>query len=260
MPPAAPLPWRARVRLAVGERLPGWARLRCGVEPRTVAALCLVLVVAAGFAVHHYWTGRPRAVTAVEQAAAPPGAPPSAGSGPGSGAAAPPAESAAEAAGPAADAAAAPSGAPAAGSVVVDVAGEVREPGVYTLPAGSRVADAIEAAGGAPGDAADGLNRARVLVDGEQVLVDGEQPAAPAAPAAPAGGAPPPGGGPAAPLRLNTATVEQLQELPGIGPVLAGRLVAFRTEHGGFTSVEQLGEVTGIGERRLADLRDRVTL
>ncbi|UCM87879.1 ComEA family DNA-binding protein [Streptomyces marincola] len=239
-----PLPWRRRARLALGERLPSWCRLRCGLEPRAVAALCVVLLVATGFAVHHWWSGRPRQVAAVEQAAA--------------GTTARPAEPAASSAAPPGAAEgdpAAPPDPPAASSpgVVVDVAGEVREPGVYTLPAGARVSDAIEAAGGAPGDAADGINRARVLVDGEQVLVGGEPQAAPPPTGAP--GASTPG----APISLNTATAEQLQDLPGVGPVLAGRIVAYRTERGAFTSVEQLGEVTGIGERRLAELRDRVT-
>lgn len=129
--------------------------------------------------------------------------------------------------------------------VTVHVGGEVRSPGVHTLPAGSRVADAVEAAGGAlPGADTDLLNLARPLVDGEQVLV---------------GVPPPPGAGPeaagaAAVLDLNTATARQLEELPGIGPVMAERIIAHRTEKGPFTSVEQLREVSGIGDRRFADI------
>ncbi|ASU83060.1 DNA-binding protein [Nocardiopsis gilva YIM 90087] len=165
----------------------------------------------------------------------------------------------------------APSSAPAAsptGEVTIHVGGKVEKPGVYTLPAGSRVADAIEAAGGVSADAdvdTDTLNLARPLVDGERVLV-GITPS-PAAPG-PNGAAPDAGvrgmpGGPGAPntqvpLDLNTASSEQLQTLPGIGPVLADRIVRFRDTNGGFGSVEQLREVSGIGERRFADLRERV--
>ncbi|WP_326599091.1 ComEA family DNA-binding protein [Streptomyces sp. NBC_01803] len=220
--------WR-RGRLAAGERLPSWVRSRCGMEARTLAALSVVLLVAAVFALHHYWTGRPRPVPVAERevpAVASPVASPSA-------------EVPAE--------------------VVVDVTGEVREPGLYTLPAGSRVADAIEAAGGAePGAETLGLNRARPLVDGEQILFGAEALAAPAGDTA-AGGAL--GGAPGGGLvSLNAATAEQLQTLPGIGPVLAEHIVGYREENGGFTSVDQLSEVSGIGERRLADIRDRVSL
>ncbi|MDT0345308.1 ComEA family DNA-binding protein [Streptomyces litchfieldiae] len=228
------LPPLRRARLALAERLPAWARPRCGVEPRTLAALCLVLVVAAGFAVHHYWTGRPRAVPAAERASAEAEVP----------AAVPGAEPSPSAS---------PSGAGGGATVVVDVAGDVVEPGIYTLPSGARVADAIEAAGGGePGADTGGLNRARVLVDGEQIVVGGEPARAPVP------GGPP--GATAGPVSLNAATAEELGTLPGIGPVLAGHIVTYRTEHGPFTSIDQLGEVTGIGERRLADLRDRVTL
>jgi competence protein ComEA len=149
------------------------------------------------------------------------------------------------------------------GTVVVHVAGKVRHPGVVTLPAGSRVTDAIRAAGGLrPGADTGGLNLARRLVDGEQIPVG--VPAAAASPAGAPGtapGAPPAaeaGTVPGTPLDLNTATVEQFQELPGVGPVLARRIVDYRTQHGGFRGVEQLREVTGIGERRFADLKDLV--
>ena len=148
-----------------------------------------------------------------------------------------------------------PSGAP-AGEVVVAVAGKVQRPGLVRLPAGSRVDDAVRAAGGPlPGADVGLLNLARKLVDGEQVLVGVDPP-----PGAPQPGAPPAAGAaPAAgPLDLNAATVADLDALPGIGPVLAQRIVDWRTEHGRFASVEQLREVTGIGESKYADLEGRV--
>jgi competence protein ComEA len=146
------------------------------------------------------------------------------------------------------------------GEVVVAVAGKVRTPGLVRLPAGSRVDDALRAAGGPVDPAAVGLlNLARVLVDGEQVLVGVEPP--PGA-AAPVGG----GGGPGAPaaggglLDLNAASASDLDGLPGIGPVLAQRIVDWRTEHGRFASVDQLREVTGIGEAKYQDLVEKVVV
>ncbi len=144
------------------------------------------------------------------------------------------------------------------GEVTVHVGGDVQEPGVVTLPAGSRVADAIEAAGGVADGAGTGtLNLARPLADGEQILVGEEYEQSPpgTAPPAPKAGAEAPA---EAPIDLNTATQEQLQELPGVGPVLAERIIAFRTQNGGFTSVEQLQGVSGIGEKRYAELKDLV--
>ncbi|GAB3250312.1 hypothetical protein GCM10027425_07630 [Alteromonas gracilis] len=150
----------------------------------------------------------------------------------------------------------APSAAPAASGeqLVVDVAGKVRRPGVLTLPAGSRVHEAIERAGG-PRRGVDlsALNLARPLVDGEQVLV-GVAPA-PGAAAAAVGGAPA-----GALVNLNTATAEQLEELPGVGPVTAESILAWRTANGAFSSVDELLEVDGIGEKTLADIAPHVTL
>ncbi|WP_307845022.1 ComEA family DNA-binding protein [Actinotalea solisilvae] len=141
-----------------------------------------------------------------------------------------------------------------AGDVVVHVVGQVVAPGVLALPAGSRVVDALAAAGGplATADLA-ALNLARELVDGEQVVVP--QPGDPPVPSAgPAGGVV----APDAPLDLNAADLAALDGLPGIGPVLAERILAWRDEHGRFTSVEELAEVPGIGPGLLGDLRDLV--
>jgi len=144
---------------------------------------------------------------------------------------------------------------PTATLLVVAVAGKVRRPGVVRLPAGSRVADAVAAAGGAvPGADLSLLNLARKLVDGEQVVV-GVPASAGVGPA----GAAPSASAPGALLDLNTATVEQFDALPGVGPVLAQRLVEYRTAHGGFRSVDQLREVDGIGESRFQKLKELVT-
>ena len=144
-----------------------------------------------------------------------------------------------------------------AGVVVVDVAGKVRRPGVATLPAGSRVVDAIRKAGGArAGVDLTALNLARVLVDGEQILVG-----VPAAPGVAASAASQPGGAPPGALvNLNTATLEQLDTLPGVGPVTAQRILDWRSAHGAFTSVDELLEVEGIGEKTLADMAPHLTL
>jgi competence protein ComEA len=141
----------------------------------------------------------------------------------------------------------------AAPQLVVAVAGKVRRPGVVRLPPGSRVMDAVTAAGGVlPGTDLALLNLARKVVDGEQVVVG-------VASVAPAPGVPGAPGAPGALLDLNTATVEQLDALPGVGPVLAQRLVEYRTANGGFRSVDQLREVDGIGESRFQRLKALVT-
>ena len=128
---------------------------------------------------------------------------------------------------------------------------------VTTLPAGSRVVDAIRKAGGArPGVDLTPLNLARVLVDGEQILVG-----AAAAPGVAASAASQPGAASdGALVNLNTATLEQLDTLPGVGPVTARRIVDWRAAHGAFTSIDELLEVDGIGEKTLADMAPRVTL
>ncbi|MFL0360375.1 helix-hairpin-helix domain-containing protein [Curtobacterium flaccumfaciens] len=178
-----------------------------------------------------------------------------------------------------ASAGAAPS-APGAGRVVVHVLGAVRRSGVVELPASSRVGDALERAGGATDDAdLDRLNLARVLTDGERLYVPrvGQQevpealgPTADGAAAGPTaaagagagagsgGGTAGTGGEESAVVDLNTADQTALETLPGIGPGLAGRIIAWRDEHGRFTAVEDLLDVSGIGDVRFAELRDRV--
>ncbi len=134
--------------------------------------------------------------------------------------------------------------------VVVDVTGAVRDPGVYRLPAGSRVTDAVARAGGAQGDAVlEAVNLAAKLADGQQVVV----------PAAGPGGVAVAGAGSEdAPIGLGTATVEQLDTIDGIGPVTAADIVEFREEHGGLASVDQLDQVSGIGPATMEALRARL--
>lgn len=139
--------------------------------------------------------------------------------------------------------------------LVVDVAGKVRRPGIAVLPAGSRVVDALDAAGGARrGVDLTSLNLARPVVDGEQILVG----VAPAAGVAGTVGAPAPGGGTL--VNLNTADQAALDTLPGVGPVTADAILGWREANGAFTSVDELLEVDGIGEATLADLAPLVTL
>ncbi|HEX5619346.1 MAG TPA: helix-hairpin-helix domain-containing protein [Solirubrobacteraceae bacterium] len=138
--------------------------------------------------------------------------------------------------------------------VVVHVAGEVRSAGVYRLRAGARVSDAVERAGGATRRAdLSQVNLAAKVEDGRQILVPRRIPVSAAA-AAPTT-AP---GQPTVPVNLNTATLEQLDALSGVGPVTAQKIIDYREEHGGFGSVDELGEVPGIGDVRLASLREQV--
>jgi competence protein ComEA len=130
-----------------------------------------------------------------------------------------------------------------AGEIVVAVSGQVHRPGLVRLPAGSRVADALQAAGGAlPGTDLSAVNLARKLVDGELIAVGLTVSAEPG------------------PLNLNAATLAQLDALHGVGPVLAQRIIDFRTKRGGFTSVDELRQVDGIGEETFARLKELVVV
>jgi competence protein ComEA len=162
-------------------------------------------------------------------------------------------------AGPEASTASVGAGTP-AGEVVVHVAGAVRRPGLYRVRDGARVADAIRRAGGARGRAAlDLVNLAAPVVDGQQILVPLRPPrgsALSAADAAASGGS----AGAAAPVPLNTATLDDLDGLPGIGPVTAQKILDYRAQHGAFRSIDELDAVSGIGPARMEQLRDLVTL
>ncbi|WP_411573104.1 helix-hairpin-helix domain-containing protein [Streptomyces sp. WAC 01420] len=244
-PPETPLdpdepqtPQRHRTALALRERLPLWVQTHCGLQRRSVIALSALLALVLTFAVQHFWAGRTEPVEAPEvvRAAAPHGdrAPAHATT---------------------------PNDASPAPEIVVDVSGKVRDPGIHRLPAGSRVEDALKAAGGVrPGTKTDTLNRARFLIDGEQLVVGRPTPpgTTPASGTATGTGSGTAATGPPTPVSLNTATQAQLETLPGVGPVLAQHIVDHRTRNGGFRSVDELREVNGIGDRRFADLRDLV--
>lgn len=241
IPPPDPLPLPSPGRHAsrrggrLAGLLPDSLRGRVALGPGTLAVVAVV--VAVGLAVTAWWVVRaePSLVAPVEPRSAP--------------ALASPVDPTLPAA--AGDAAATPDG-----SVTVDVAGKVRRPGIAVLDAGARVVDALRAAGGARrGVDLTGLNLARVLVDGEQIVV-GLPTAATAAPIAPVGGATPAG-----PLvDLNTATTVELEGLPEVGPVTAQAILAWRDQHGGFTAVSELLEVDGIGDATLASIAPFVTV
>jgi competence protein ComEA len=192
---------------------------------RGVRALAVVAAVAVAVAAFLAWQARPRVEPAPAVAAAP----------------------AVEST---------PTEAPSSGAVVVvAVAGKVRKPGLVRLPAGARVADALAAAGGVrPGVDAAMLNPARKVVDGELIVVGATPPPGAAGPAAAAGGVR------QSPLNLNTATLADLDTLPGVGPVLAQRIIDARAARGGFTAVSDLRRVSGIGNAKYEQLKDLVTV
>jgi competence protein ComEA len=143
----------------------------------------------------------------------------------------------------------------AAKAVVVDVVGAVRRPGLYRLTEGARIADALDRAGGAtPRAQLELVNLAAPIADGEQIVVPRRGAAAPTA----AGGSGTASGTPTGPVHLNTATLEQLDALPGVGPVTAQKILDYRQEHGAFGSVDELDAIPGIGPARLGQLRELV--
>ncbi|MEU8112436.1 ComEA family DNA-binding protein [Micromonospora sp. NPDC048947] len=225
--PAAPVsePTPGKTALAPGSRLPGPGAFDPGRRGARALAVVAVVVVlgAAGWA----WRSRPQSepvapLVAEAVSAAPTGDPSASGSG----------------------------------ELVVAVAGKVRKPGLVRLPAGSRLADAVQAAGGAlPGVDVALLNPARKVTDGELIVVGVTPP--PGGEAGPAAGGAAPAAGP---LNLNTATLAQLDALPGVGPVLAQRILTHRDQHGGFKSVGDLRQVDGIGDARYEQLKDLVTV
>lgn len=137
-----------------------------------------------------------------------------------------------------------------AGDVVVDVTGAVQRPGVYRMPAGSRVDDAVQRAGGATGRAElEAVNLAARLADGQQVVVPERLPGGTAATGA---------SDEEGPISLGTATVEDLDTIDGIGPVTAADIIGFRDQHGGLSSVDQLDQISGIGPATMESLRARL--
>jgi len=215
-------------------------RVVIGLGPAQLAVVAVLVAVA--LAATCWWLVRGSARSAPELAAAP---------APGLVSVPPAVEPVAEAGGPASQ------GEPA--TVTVDVTGKVRRPGIAVLDAGARVVDALEAAGGArPGVDIGGLNLARVLVDGEQVVVGVPAPSGPAAGATAPVDLPP--GAPATLVNLNTATEAELDTLPEVGPVTAASILAWRDQHGGFSAVDELLEVDGIGEVTLGKLAPFVTV
>ncbi len=245
-----PAPRRAVDRAA--DLTPAGARSLLAARPHLGAAQVglVALVVALGLLLSAWWLVR--------------------ASGDGPGEVAPPRVSGAAAASPAAPSPPAAGDAPspaggagdplAEGSIVVDVVGKVRRPGIAVLPAGARVVDAVKAAGGVRrGVDPATVNMARPLTDGEQVVVGGPPGAVvPAAPGTAAGSGPaPPSGGL---VNLNTADQAALETLPGVGPVTAAAILEWRSQHGAFTSVDELLEVSGIGDATLAEIAPHVTL
>ncbi|WP_370147757.1 helix-hairpin-helix domain-containing protein [Streptacidiphilus sp. EB129] len=238
--PRAPVPPRSGggrpARSLRNLSLPLALQERLDLDRRAMVGLSVLLLLALGYGVQHFWSGRPEPLSVpVAEGTAPPS--------PGSKQGSPSGTQSGSQPGSRPGSPAVPTAAGGPG-LVVDVAGRVREPGVRTLPAGSRVQDALRAAGGAvPGTDLTGINQARLLNDGEEIVV-GAPPGAAGAPAVASG-----------PLSLNAATAQQLDALPGVGPVLAQRIIQYRDQHGGFTSLDQLKQVSGFGERRLQDLR-----
>ena len=228
-------------------------------KPRRLAVLgiLLLLVAVAGvFGIRVAWAGASARPESIPAAHGPPGGLVSRS--------VPPAFATAGAAG--SPTATASAGATSTVALMIHVVGQVRHPGVVRLPPGSRVLDAVDAAGGvSPSADLFHLNLARVLVDGEQIVVPKPGEVVPAARAAQGTGAGSSGQGstgatPGALVNLNTADATALDSLPGVGPVLAQRILDWRTAHGRFSTVNELGEVSGIGDKFLAQISPKVTV
>src|SRR5215475_1223169 len=224
------------------------ARALAALSPggRAVKALAVVATIVVVVSAFLAWRSRP-AVVAVG-ASAPPvaiGAPPAAG---------------------------APTQSPtsvspnATAMLVIAVEGKVRHPGLVRVASGSRIADAIDAAGGPlPGTDLSFVNIAQKVVDGELIVIGETLPPGAAVPgAATLGGGPGAGGGgsaaPGSPINLNSASAAELDTLPGIGPELAQRIIDYRTQHGAFHSIDELRNVSGIGDAKFAEIKDLVTV
>lgn len=257
--PALPVPGRHAARREAA-RSTGWAdrvgvpeSLRGGVRLGSAHVSVVAVLVALGAVVTAWLVVRGDAQPAPVPLAAPAGSQPLVPLDP-------TASATGAAAAPGVPVATAGDAAAGAATVTVDVAGRVRRPGIAVLPVGARVVDALEAAGGArPGVDLSTLNLARPLVDGEQVLVGG-----PATAVAPVPGTAtttaPPATGAVGLVNLNTATPEELEALPQVGPVTAAAIVAWREANGAFASVDQLVEVDGIGEATLAEIAPHATV
>lgn len=240
-PPASRLarrpPGRAGARDRARESL-ALAGARVGVSPRAVVGLLVVVTLVLGVLGVRVLLARQRSVPEVI-------APTSLVQGPGRTAVTGPTGTSS----PTAKAA----------PVVVHVVGQVRKPGVVRLVAGARVQQALTAAGGVLRTAdLDRVNLARLVVDGEQILVPRPGEAVVSLGGAAPGGGTPGGSATAAIVDLNTAALPELDSLPGVGPVLAQRILDWRAENGRFTSIDELGEVSGIGDAVLTRLRPRV--
>ena len=240
LPPAVPMPGRHAARRPTRlSLLPDTLHGRVALGPAHLAVVAVL--VALGLGVTTWWVVRSE-----------PGRPTAPAATPGT-----PADGLVSLASPAAPSVPGASPVAAGERITVDVAGKVRRPGIAVLDAGSRVVDAIKAAGGArEGVDLSSLNLARLLIDGEQILVG--EPAAPAPPGAvPVPGAPSATG----PLvNLNLAGQAELETLPEVGPVTAQAILAWRDQHGGFTDVAELLEVDGIGDATLAQITPYVTI
>lgn len=147
------------------------------------------------------------------------------------------------------------------GLIVVEISGAVGTPGVYELSADARVADVVEAAGGVARDAdLGGINLARRLRDEDRLVIPSRTPPPPVTPSSGPEAGPATGASPPAPVNINTATLDQLDSLPGIGPAIGQRIIDYRTEHGPFRTVDELDNVNGISSTMVDELRAEITV